>query len=322
MLFVHGLIATEVVAIMEPAVDLLLSKLPPANLEKNIQWFRTHVPQQQSNYHKRCQQHHLPFQVVDSSSEEGERPFLICEYNRVGSCQYRSPWTNRLYRWKKNEDGGKGLVSIDVDPATTNEKVRDSEVAFNQVWDAYKNLYYGAEAVGSVYLNCGDGETSNLEGCFCVQKLCSDVGASWNSISLVRANEISECECEYTVDTTVHVIIRPMIATNDEQGESTSDTNKITIGTTMSKSTCKTCKVLPDKEGSFKSHIEHIGTIIEANETELRSNLERNVIPKHQETVVAIQSKQIRRPQVNPLMGMMMNSDMLKKRLAKSNSES
>ncbi len=314
---------------MEPTVDLLLSKLPPANLEKNSQWFRTHIPKQQqdgpegeSNDQKRCHQHYLPFQVVDNSSEEGERPFLICEYNGVGSGQYRSPWTNRLYRWKKNENGDNDLQSINVNPVTTNEKVRDSEEAFNQVWDAYKNLYYGAEAVGSVYLNCGDGETSHLEGCFCVQKLCSDVGASWNSISLVRASEVSECEYEYTIDTTVHVVLRPMMAPNDERSESTSETNKITIGTTMSKSTCKTCKVQPDKEGSYKSHIEHIGTIIEANETELRSNLERNVIPKHQETVVAIQSKQTRRPQVNPLMGMMMNSDMLKKRIAKSNSES
>ena len=314
---------------MDPTVDLLLDKLPPFNLEKNIQWFRNDIPKQ-----KRCTsinksnddqpsrpQHYLPFQLIDSSSKDGERPFLICPYNDVGSSQYRSPWTNKLYKWNKNNheiiDDQSGEIALD--PST--EKLRGMEVEFNQVWDAYKNLYYGLEAVGSVYFKNDEENTSNLEGCFCIQKLRSD-SASWNSISFVHAKEVNECEFEYSIATTVHVVIHTAMAPNTEHSDCMSKYNQVLVGTTMSKSSCKTCKVQANKEEVHKNHIEHIGTIIEASETELRSNLERNVIPKHQETVTAIQKKQARRPQVNPLMGMMMNSDMLKKRLAKSNSES
>ena len=308
---------------MEPTVDLLLNRLPPSNLEKNSQWFGARIPKQmqsspdvnESKNQSQRQHHYLPFQVIDDSSQDGERPFLICAYNDAGSEQYRSPWTNQLYSRNKIVEGSR-------DTGTSNEILRGIEVEFNKVWDAYKNLYYGSEAVGSVYLKNGDGDTSNLEGCFCLQKQCSDVGATWNSISTVRVQDTNEGEYEYTVDTTIHVVLQPMMTPSNEQGESTPGTHNVVIGTTMSKTCCKTCKVQPDKVEIHKSHIEHIGTIIEANETELRSNLERNVIPKHQETIVAIQKKQTRRPQVNPLMGMMMNSDMLKKRIAKSNSES
>ena len=313
-------------------MDLLLNKLPPSNLEKNLQWFNARRPMQkqsvdgnESKNKKQTQhRHYLPFQVLrllDNSSQDGERPFLICAYNDEGLGQYRSPWTNQLYRRNGNERGNDDVQLVDVAREGTNEKLRGIELEFNKVWDAYKNLYYGAESVGSVYLNNCDGDISYLEGCFCIQKLCSDVGASWNSISFVRAQEVNECEFEYTVDTTIHTVVNPMVTSNNKQQDNLSCTNNVVIGTTMSKGFCKTCKVQPDKEEIHKSHIEHIGSMIEANETELRSNLERNVIPKHQETIAAIQKKQARRPQVNPLM-MMMNSDMLKKRLAKSKMES
>jgi hypothetical protein len=230
-----------------------------------------------------------------------------------------------LYRLNDCEKDSQNCVDVvedDRDTGTTNEKLRQIELEFNNVWEAYKNLYYGLESVGSVYVTSGEGNTSNFEGCFCIQKLSVDVGASWNSISFVHAHEVNDCEYEYVVDTTIHVVLNPVLAHNSTQQESTSGTDYVALGTTMSKKSCKTCNVQSDKEDIHKSHIEHIGTMIEANETELRSNLERNVIPKHQETLIATQKKQTSRPQVNPLMGMMMNSDMLKKRLAKSNLDS
>jgi hypothetical protein len=81
----------------------------------------------------------------------------------------------------------------------------------------------------------------------------------------------------------------------------------------------RSCKIQTDKGIPINvSHIEHIGTLIESNEIDLRSNLERVLIPKNHETLDAIQKKQISRPQMNPLMGMVMNSDVLKKKLAKA----
>jgi hypothetical protein len=65
------------------------------------------------------------------------------------------------------------------------------------------------------------------------------------------------------------------------------------------------------------SHIENLGTLIEANEIDLRSSMERVHVPKTQEIMNDIQKSEPKRPvAVNPLMGMIMNSDMLKKKLA------
>lgn len=312
---------------MEPALDLLLDKLPPSSLEKNLQWFHSHIPNQNqcaslvkgSNNQPSRQNHYIPFQLIDNTSQDGERPFLIGAYNDAGSGQYRSPWTNRLYHWNKDNHSIIDVQSGEIDLDTSTGKLRCVEVEFNQVWDAYKNLYYGHEAVGSVYLKNDEENSANLKGCFCIQKQSSDC-ASWHSISFVHAKEVSECEFEYSIDTTVHVVTHTAMASYTEHNECQSTSNQIHIGTTMSKSCCKTCKTQADKEEIHKDHIVHMGSIIEAHETELRSNLERNVMPKHQETIAAIQKKQTRRPQVNPLMGMMMNSEMLKKRLAKSSS--
>jgi hypothetical protein len=69
------------------------------------------------------------------------------------------------------------------------------------------------------------------------------------------------------------------------------------------------------------SHIENLGEMIEDNETEMRSNFQQVYLPKTHAIVQDIQKKPVpaqdKPPAVNPLMGMMMNSDVLKKRLAK-----
>lgn len=66
------------------------------------------------------------------------------------------------------------------------------------------------------------------------------------------------------------------------------------------------------------SHIENIGTILEANEIEMRSNLERVLIPNTVEVIGAIQKEPEAPKAVNPLVGMIMSSDVLKKKKAAS----
>jgi F-actin capping protein, beta subunit len=304
-------------------MESLLNKAPPSDLEKNLQWLRTNLCWQQNNNTEKKQlqnddKYFIPFQVIDKSSQAGERPFLICGYNEVREGLYRSPWTNCIHRLPSKEPV---KANEDCEEVVKNDKVRSLEVTFNEVWDAYKNLYYGYEAVGSVYIKDTDDDSSSFEGCFGVKKTCTNIGSSWNCMSNVRATVLNEHEFEYTVDTTVCVIIAPMVALDDNNRHSIFASNNVEMGTKMSNTCTKICTIQPDKVPIHTSHIEHIGTIIEANEIELRSNLERVVIPKHQEIIATIQKKLTRRPQVNPLMGMMMNSDMLKKRLAKSESE-
>ena len=97
--------------------------------------------------------------------------------------------------------------------------------------------------------------------------------------------------------------------------EGNSSATKVDLSANVSKETSKTCKVSSSSISS--SHIENIGTLIEANEIDLRSTVERVHIPKTHEIMNDIQKSEPKRPvAVNPLMGMIMNSDMLKKKLA------
>jgi F-actin capping protein, beta subunit len=277
----------------------ILEKTPPSDLEKNLNWFRKLLQDNPDASNALVTKYPIPFYVVEPKCD-GERPFLACGYNRNGDNQHRSPWTNTLH--PKGED--KDDANLEE-----NEELRLLETTFNEVWDSYKNLYYGHDSVGSVYLK--DTEEGAFEGLFCIQKTTSS--GSWNSVSFVRANEPGDKECTYIVETSLCLILEPSIG--DEVGGCSS---KADISLTSSKYVTKACKIQRHKVPLNVSHIEHIGTLIEANEIDLRSNMEKVLIPKNLEIMDTIQKKQEKRPQVNPLMGMVMNSDLLKKRLAKT----
>jgi len=243
--------------------------------------------------HKKYQ---LPLAVLDIA-EGGEKPFLLCRYNRVGD-KYRSPWTNKLY----TRDGGGGEKPLE------DNEVRKFEVRVNDVWHAYKNLYYGHDAVGSVYLR--DSEKGSFEGVFCIQKKCS--GGSWDSIHHVYAGEPNDKTCAYKVESYMLTVVLPA-GEGDDGGGDAKDAATIDISASLSKEVSKTCKVSPSIMAT--SHIENVGQIIEDNEIDLRSNLERVYIPKTREIVDDIKKKEHKMPTgVNPLMGMIMGSDVLKKK--------
>jgi F-actin capping protein, beta subunit len=325
------------------AAILLLNQAPPSNLEQNVPWLLRAAAIQQQQPPQTQQlpvttdermndvrnKYYIPFQVVvvdESNTLDGERPFLICAYNNERSNQlYRSPWTNRLYDNSStdrdhNERSGNSST-IDAIVEVKNEELRRLEVTFNEVWDAYKNLYYGHDSVGSVYLKESDLDNGSFEGLFGIQKK-TNVGSSWNSASIVHVYLINENECQYSVETSLCVVLAPPMDTNDNDDDNNHVVGTVTttadVSALMTKTCTKTCTLQPDRVPVHVSHIEHIGTMIEANEIDVRSNLERVWIPKNQEIMSTLQKKQIQRPQVNPLMGMVMNSDVLKKRLAKT----
>lgn len=337
-------------------VVTLLSTCHPSDLQSNLHLLQTtfldgnpETSRAVSNMYR------IPFQVIDSQ-EDGERPFLVCDYNASAAAgnattkTYRSPWTNTVRpivgtpsstmnpgseelptkNTSSSCEGGDGTEQQGTEPPVgedtgmeegcadddDDDPLRPLEASLNEVWDAYKNLYYGHEAVGSVFLRQSTAGYS-FEALFGIQKKSST--GSWNSVSWVRANEPEEQECMYTVHTSVCVILVPTLDGSDNENCSTTTTD---VSLTLSKEVTRTCKIQPEKGIPIPvSHIEHIGTIIEANEIDLRSNMEKVLIPKNQEILDFVQKKQLRRPQVNPLMGMVMNSDVLKKKLAKQASQ-
>jgi hypothetical protein len=222
---------------------------------------------------------HLPFVAFENvpESEVGEveeKPFLQCHYNEAEKA-YRSPWTNRYYKTVVVGDE----EEIDVYEKETPEdekKVRDVEYAANEVWDAYTNLYYGREAVGSTFLR-KRGDTGGFEGMFGIHKHTEQDG-SWDSVHLVQVDQPNEKDktCDYRVESAVMCSVAPY--------------KKTSVSCSFTKETVKTCKVR--FSGLTGSHLENLGLIMEQVEIDFRSKMERVDMPKTLEVIESIYRKQ------------------------------
>jgi capping protein beta len=289
------------------AAQAILKRTPPSDLGKNLKWLADHSPlkDDRSVRDKVETKHPIPFTVLE---ELQDKPFLLCKYNRVGN-RHRSPWTNMFYPF----DAASGGSASADDSVPGDEELRLLEAKFNQVWESYKNLYYGHDSVGSVYLQDREDTTKPLRGgfhgVFGIQKRCPTGG--WDSIHIVHVDEPTDRTCTYRVESSVLMVLE----TTRESSVSPPEKAHVDLSAYISKETTKTCKV--SQAMLSASHIENLGTLIEANEIDLRSSIERVHVPKTQEIMNDIQKTEPKRPvAVNPLMGMIMNSEMLKKKLA------
>jgi hypothetical protein len=218
----------------------------------------------------------LPFKVFDDvpepdGTDDEEKPFLRSTYNAADKA-YRSPWTNRLYLIKDDQEE---VESYEKEVPEDEVETRAIEKAANEVWDGYTQLYYGREAVGSVFLKPRGNKKGSFEGIFGIQKRTESNGA-WDSVHFVQVEEPKDKECEYRVDSAVVVSLNPYEET--------------TIGCSLTKETVKTCKIRPSSV--VGSHLENLGTIMETVETEFRSKMERVDVPKSMDVMQSIYRKQ------------------------------
>jgi capping protein (actin filament) muscle Z-line, beta len=86
------------------------------------------------------------------------RRYLLCDYNRDGD-SYRSPWSNK---YKPALDDG----------FVPSEKLRLMEIEANELFDAYRELYFEG-GTSSVYLWDLD---KGFAGCFLIKKSKNSVG--------------------------------------------------------------------------------------------------------------------------------------------------
>jgi len=149
-----------------------MRRLPPSKIEQNLAGLLNLTPASTDELLQRIDQ---PLTLSSGTS----RKYVLSDYNRDGD-SYRSPWTNKYD------------PPID-DGFLPSSSLRALEVTFNDVFDAYRELYYEG-GVSSVYLWDLDEEdpTSGWAGCFLIQK---DVkgdkhvsNGSWNSIHVVECN--------------------------------------------------------------------------------------------------------------------------------------
>ncbi|KUL85701.1 hypothetical protein ZTR_08465 [Talaromyces verruculosus] len=114
----------------DSALDLL-RRLSPRDTGKNLQSITNLVPDLTEDLLASVDQ---PLEV--RRCLKSNRDYLLCDYNRDGD-SYRSPWSNEFD--PPIEDG-----------TVPSERVRKLEVAANEAFDVYRELYYEG-GVGSVY---------------------------------------------------------------------------------------------------------------------------------------------------------------------------
>lgn len=269
----------------------ILRKTAPGDLEKVLAGLQALVGNEDAETINALRQRlQLPFGIW-AEAIEGERPFLQCPFNLIpGHNLYRSPWTNLCY------PGRRPLEFASAEE----EDIRLMELRANEVWEAYRSLYYGYDAVGSVYLSRVD--KGVCQGVFGIRK--DSPNGSWNSAHLVRVDKPNQHDCTYHVESTIVLTLRT--AANEVEG------NSVEISASVAKTTTKLLK-MDNTFAKHGNHIANLGKIIEDVEIDVRRALEQVHIPRTQEVVDAIQKESARKG-TNPLNAMMMQSDAFRKK--------
>ena len=180
----------------------------------------------------------------------------MCDYNRDGD-SYRSPWSNKYD------------PAID-DGFLPSEKLRSMEIEANELFDAYRELYFEG-GTSSVYLWDMD---RGFAGCFLIKKKVEGSAfvkeGYWNSIHVVEVQEEGTAKATYKLTTTI------MLNMGVQRAE-VGGTNLSGSLTRQSEMTSAVTEV--------KTHVANIGGMIEHMENDMRSNLNELYILKTRDIV-------------------------------------
>ena len=102
-----------------------MRRLPPNKIEQNLSGLLNLIPEETDELLQRIDQ-----PLTEDIDKASGRRFLLCDYNRDGD-SYRSPWSNTYH--PPLDDG-----------FLPSEKLRTMEVEANELFDAYRELYFEA----------------------------------------------------------------------------------------------------------------------------------------------------------------------------------
>ncbi|KAK6505453.1 F-actin-capping protein subunit beta [Arthrobotrys musiformis] len=237
----------------DSALDLL-RRLNPKHITQNLNALIGLVPDLTEDLLSSVDQ---PLQI--SKCKKTGREYLLCDYNRDGD-SYRSPWSNEF-----DPPLSDGTVP--------SEKVRKIEIAANQAFDVYRELYYEG-GVSSVYFwNLDDG----FAGVVLLKKSSAATSrntGTWDSIHVFEALDRPR-QAHYKLTSTVILNM-----------ENTSDA----IGT-MDLSGNMTRQIeadLPVEDDN--SHIVNIGRLVEDMELKMRNLLQEVYFGKAKDVVNDLRS--------------------------------
>jgi len=221
---------------LDCALDLM-RRLPPTQVEDNLAGLLDIAPDLTEDLLSAVDQ---PLKIAFDHSSK--RDYLLCDYNRDGD-SYRSPWSNK---YDPPLDDG-------VVPSPS---LRKLEVELNEVFDAYRDLYYEG-GVSSVYcwdIDDGFAAVILIKKSQDLSKKGQPMKGAWDSIHVVEVKE-GKGNAHYKLTSTVMLSI-----------ETTTDaTGTVTLAGNMVK---QAEKDLPFS--SAKPHFTNIGEMVETLENNLR----------------------------------------------------
>ncbi|KAF3393806.1 F-actin-capping protein subunit beta [Penicillium rolfsii] len=232
----------------------LLRRLNPRDTKANLQAITTIVPDLTEDLLSSVDQ---PLEI--RRCPQTSRDYLLCDYNRDGD-SYRSPWSNEFD--PPLEDG-----------TVPSERVRKLEVAANEAFDVYRELYYEG-GVGSVYFwDLDDG----FAGVILLKKgvtAGSQSSGEWDSIHVFEATDRARMS-HYKLTSTV---ILHLANETDALGE-------------MDLSGNMTRQVEADLPvESDASHIANVGRLVEDMELKMRNLLQEVYFGKAKDVVGELRS--------------------------------
>eukprot|EP00633_Aureoumbra_lagunensis_P001529 CAMPEP_0197287574 /NCGR_PEP_ID=MMETSP0890-20130614/4098_1 /TAXON_ID=44058 ORGANISM="Aureoumbra lagunensis, Strain CCMP1510" /NCGR_SAMPLE_ID=MMETSP0890 /ASSEMBLY_ACC=CAM_ASM_000533 /LENGTH=262 /DNA_ID=CAMNT_0042757413 /DNA_START=55 /DNA_END=844 /DNA_ORIENTATION=- len=226
----------------------IMRRMPPNNIEHNLSGLLNLVPEHTDELLQRVDQ-----PLEEATCSETGLKYLLCDYNRDGD-SYRSPWSNKY----------EPAIDDGFLPSAT---LRELEIEANQLFDAYRELYFEG-GTSSVYL--WDLDDTGFAGCFLIKKsveghrFVSD--GAWDSIHVVQVDtKSSQTQATYKLTTTVML---SMDVHKNEVGDSN-------LSGSLTRVASKRCPISPDRP-----HIANIGTLIEDMETDIRTYLDALYIQK------------------------------------------
>jgi len=244
----------------------LMRRLPPTNIEKNIQSLVDICPDYAEDLLGSVDQ---PLKMMTDRSTG--REYLACDYNRDGE-SYRSPWSNEYD--PPLDDGTVPSV-----------KLRKLEIAANEAFDTYREMYFEG-GVSSVYL--WDLDDGGFAGVVVLKKVlnagdASAPSSSWDSIHVFEAAERGR-QAHYKLTSTIMLYLGTKKEGVKGSVEQTSK-GEILLSGSMTRQIEQDHPV-----NDTSSHVSNTGRMIEEQEIKMRNLLQDVYFGKTRDVVHELRS--------------------------------
>ncbi|KAI0267727.1 F-actin capping protein beta subunit [Gloeopeniophorella convolvens] len=249
----------------------LMRRLPPTNIEANVDALMQISPDYADDLSGNVDQP-LKLRVDRASGKE----YLACVYNQDGD-SYRSPWSNEYD--PPTEDGP-------VPPP----KLRKLEIAANEAFDTYREMYYEG-GVSSVFL--WDLEDGGFAGVVLLKKTLApaspaEPSGSWDSIHVFETVERGR-QAHYKLTSTVmlQLVTRRESATGAPEAAAPAwkHDGQVSLSGSMTRQTEQDHPVQ-----DATSHVQNVGRMVEDMEIKMRNLLQEVYFGKTRDVVHDLRS--------------------------------